>query len=163
MTMRFDQIALLALIFTMGFLASQLISSVGLVSGVPTNSPEQLSPQDRISEDQIMVFEDEVVLKVPNVQWASFTDTNSMDPFLDAGANALQFIPESPSDIGVGDIISYLPDDSDDSVRIIHRVVYVGEDENGTYYIVKGDNNAVADPGKVYFEQVYRVLFAIIW
>jgi hypothetical protein len=33
----------------------------------------------------------------------------------------------------------------------------------GFYFIVKGDNNRVSDPGKIRFEQIDRVLFAIIW
>lgn len=160
--MRFDQIIALILVFALGFFAAQLLSSVSFVTG-QTVSEEQLSPTDRISEDQIKVYDDVVVLEVKGVEWSSFTNTNSMDPFLDEGANALQFIPNSVDDIDIGDIISYVPQGKDDSFRIIHRVVYKGADENGTYFIVKGDNNRVADPGKVYFNQVRRVLFAVIW
>lgn len=161
--MKFDHIALLALVFVLGFFVSQVISSVGLVSGEPVQSPERLSPADRISENQIHVYDDEIIINVSHAQWASFTDTNSMDPFLDQGANALQFIPNSPDDINIGDIISYVPAGADEDQSIIHRVVYSGEDEKGIYYIVKGDNNVVADPGKVYFSQIRRVLFAVIW
>src|SRR3989344_5280723 len=36
------------------------------------------SPAARISTEQILVYDDEVVIKIDNPQWAVFTDTNSM-------------------------------------------------------------------------------------
>jgi signal peptidase I len=105
------------------------------------------------------VYEDRIIIDVEGAEWATFKDTNSMDPFLDKGANALQMVPLSPEEIQVGDIVSYTLG----SERIIHRVVYIGEDEKGIYYIVKGDNNPTSDPGKVRFSQIDRVLFAIIY
>lgn len=150
--------SLAILVFLVGFLVSWILNSAVLVSGATTE--EQLSPSDRVREDQIYVYEDKVVLEVPGATWASFSDTNSMDPILDKEANALQLIPRQSSDIQVGDIISYTNSQGE---RIIHRVVYKGTDNEGVYFIVKGDNNKVSDPGKVRFDQIDRVLFAIIW
>jgi signal peptidase I len=151
------------LVFVLGFLLSGILASVGLVSGYSfeDSTPEQASPQDRVLEHQIEVYPDRVILAVEGVKWASFADTNSMDPLIDKGANALQLVPESSDDIGVGDIVSYMPENG--QYRVIHRVVYKGEDEQGVYFVVKGDNNPVSDPGKVRFEQIDRVLFAIIY
>ena len=122
---------------------------------------EKLSPPDRIKESQIHIYEDKVVIDIENARWASFADTNSMDPFLDERSNAIQIIPENPEDIFVGDIISY------NSVNfpaiIIHRVIEIREDEQGIYYITKGDNNPRPDPEKVRFNQVRRVLVGIIY
>ncbi len=157
---------LLITVFFVGMLVSQLFSSIILVSGEETVSgEEQLSPSDHISENQIQVYDDYVLLDVPGVEWSTFSNTNSMDPFLDAGANALQFIPESSDDVAIGDIVSYRAIDieTQEDIFIIHRVVYKAEDEQGVYFITKGDNNVVADPGKVRFEQIDRVLFAIIY
>ena len=151
--------SLAVFLFLVGFTLAWTLNSAILVSGAP-GTQDVLSPQDRISEDQIQIYEDRVILNVEGAMWASFTDTNSMDPSLDYGANALQLIPQQPSDIAVGDIISYT---NDKEQRIIHRVVYKGEDTDGTYFIVKGDNNKVSDPGKVRFEQIDRVLFGIIY
>ncbi len=117
------------------------------------------SPANRISEDQIKVYEDRVVLEINGVQWASFTDTNSMDPVIDTGANALQLVPKSPQDIILGDIISYQTDKG----VIIHRVVEIGQDNQGWYAITQGDNIAQKDPQKVRFGQVKRVLIGIIY
>jgi len=126
-----------------------------------TRSNEIASPLDRIKEDQILVTNEKVVLNIKGAEWASFTDTNSMDPVLDSGANAIEVVPESEDDIQVGDIVAYESEYADGV--IIHRVVYKGRDEKGTYFILKGDNNPISDPGKVRFNQIKRVVVAIIY
>lgn len=122
-------------------------------------SPEKPSPQNWITEDAIKVFDDRVVIYIDDPYWSKFTNTNSMDPLLDEHANAIQIKPTSPSQIEVGDVISY----RSPLGAIIHRVVEIGLDEQGWYAIVKGDNNAYEDPDRVRFEQVERVLVAVIY
>jgi signal peptidase I len=116
------------------------------------------SPKDRIKEDDIIVLNDRIVIAIPNAFLARFTDTNSMDPVLDAEANAIEIVPKSPEDIAVGDIIAYQADDG----IIVHRVVEIGYDESGWYAITKGDNNAVVD-GKVRFDAIRGIVVAIIY
>ena len=156
--MKLQQLIAVTLIFFVGFFTSQLfvgaLAAQDLVGGL-----EVASPADHISEEQIKVYDDKIIIDVQGAQWANFANTNSMDPFLDSGSNALQLVPTSVDDIAVGDIVSYKKGND----RIIHRVVFIGEDEKGIYYIVKGDNNPTSDPGKVRFEQIDRVLFAIIY
>lgn len=151
------------LVFLAGFVTAGVLFLVPSASATGSVvAPDQYSPQNHVNEDQILVYEDRVVLDVPNVKWASIADTNSMDPFFDSDANALQIIPRDPSDIAIGDIVSYSPQGSP-AKHVIHRVVYIGEDEDGLYFILKGDNNKVSDPGKVRFEQIDRVLIGIIY
>jgi len=119
----------------------------------------KLTPPDRIKEEQIHIYEDKIVIEVKNPKWARFAATQSMVPFLDEGSNALQIQPEKPEDIQLGDIISYQYGDS----VIIHRVIEINEDEQGRYYIVKGDNNPEPDPVRVRFSQVRRILIGIIY
>lgn len=125
------------------------------------SSPERLSPSDHVSEDQIHVYQDRVVLDIQDASWATFTDTNSMDPFFDETANSIERRPELPSDIKPGDIISYRSSVTND--LIVHRVVSMGMDSKGVYYIVRGDNNPQQDPEKVRFSQVHGVLVAVIY
>ncbi|MBI4016126.1 MAG: signal peptidase I [Candidatus Aenigmarchaeota archaeon] len=117
------------------------------------------SPKDRVPEDRIHVFPNQVLLDIRGAQWSRFTDTNSMDPVIDNGSNAIQIIPQSADDIQVGDIISY---DSEYGT-IIHRVAEVGNDKNGWYAIAKGDNNPTADPFKIRFSQIKRVVVGIVY
>nr|MCK4930099.1 signal peptidase I [Nanoarchaeota archaeon] len=126
-----------------------------------TRSNEIASPIDRIREDQILVTNEKIVINLKDAEWASFTDTNSMDPVIDEGAHAIEVIPTSEDQIQVGDIVAYESEYAEGT--IIHRVVYKGEDEQGTYFVLKGDNNPTSDPGKVRFEQIKRVVVAIIY
>jgi len=121
---------------------------------------EVISPSDHISEDQILVLNDKVIIKVKDPKWASFTDTNSMDPIIDINSNSIEIKPETPKNIQKGDIISYKYRDIG---IIIHRVVKTGYDEQGWYAVTKGDNNLFKDPEKVRFEQVNGVVIGVIY
>lgn len=126
-----------------------------------TRGNEIASPLDRITEEQITVTNEKIVINLKGAEWASFTDTNSMDPVIDEGAHAIEIIPTSEDQIQVGDIVAYESEYADGV--IIHRVVHKAQDEKGTYFVLKGDNNPVSDPGKVRFEQIRRVVVAIIY
>ena len=125
------------------------------------SSPEKASPSDHIKESQIRVYDDQVVIDAHGAKWASFTDTNSMDPFFDDTANSIEITPSSASEIQVGDIISYRSGITGD--LIVHRVISIGVDDSGVFFIVKGDNNNMQDPEKVRFSQVNGVLVGIIY
>lgn len=123
------------------------------------SSAEIMSPDDHITEDQITVYNNQVVFDIDNAIWSSFTNTNSMDPLLDVGANGIEIIPQSEEDIHIGDIISY---DSGSGI-VIHRVIDVLSDEQGLYYVVKGDNNPIPDKQKVRFSDVQGILVAVVY
>ncbi len=153
--------------FLLGWLANDVLDSLGpsvqqpLSLGDLFTKTVKTAPNDHLSEDDIHVFKDRVVLDIPDVTWSSFTPTASMVPFLDENSNGLEIIPQSPEEIDVGDIISYESDYS--SGIVIHRVVEKGEDDLGTYYILKGDNNPAADPGRIRFEQITGVLVGVLY
>ena len=132
--------------------------SLGAISSLELQSTEQHSPSDWVKEEQIRVYDDRVVLHIPNSIWAKFTDTNSMDPFLDEHANAIEVSPEDHSRINVGDVISY----RNGSSTLIHRVIEKGDDGE-PYFIVKGDNNFLQDPVKVRFSDIQGVVVAVIY
>lgn len=120
---------------------------------------EQSSPQDWIGEEQIQVYPNQVVLTIPDALWARFTDTNSMDPFLDEAANAIEILPHDLELIQEGDVISYAAP----SGTIIHRVISKGKDDSGRFFLVKGDNNTFTDPVKVRGEDIRGVVVAVIY
>jgi len=140
----------------------QTNDDTGFITRILNLNPDELaSPQDWIPENNIRVEKDKVIIYIEDAQWARFTDTNSMDPVLDDGSNAIQIPPEKPEDIQVGDIVSYKSQYNDG--RIIHRVVETGYDKDGWYCIMKGDNNKNADPGKIRFEDIYTVTIGILY
>ncbi len=119
------------------------------------------SPQDYIQQEQIQVFRDRVIINTENIKWAAFEDTKSMLPYINKDSHALQIEPACPEEISVGDIVSYKSNYADGI--IIHRVVHKDIDEQGPYFILRGDNNPSNDPGKIRCEQIQRRLIAIIY
>jgi len=122
---------------------------------------EKLSPYDWIKQDQIQVYNNMVIIRLKNPQWARFTDTKSMDPVIDSSSHALEIVPESEEEVHEGDIVAY------ESVYkkgiITHRVAKIGKDSEGWYAVMKGDNNPGNDPGRVRFSQIRRVVVAVIY
>lgn len=135
------------------------VEQASAVSSVVLGPREVSGPKDRIDESQVHVFPDQIVIDLAGAQWSRFTDTNSMDPVLDAGHNALQIEPSVPEEIEVGDIISF---DTEYGV-VIHRVIETGIDGEGWYAVTRGDNAPFSDPFKVRFSQVKRVVVGILY
>lgn len=130
-------------------------------SFVPEDRP---SPFDHVKESQIKVFKSEVKIEIKNVVWSKFTATHSMDPLLDVGANGLHIIPTSKEQLHVGDIVSYNPTiPGYEDMVIIHRIIEIGNDGEGWYSILKGDNLPEVDPGRVRFKQIKRLLIGVIY
>jgi signal peptidase I len=117
------------------------------------------SPGEWVKDEQILVYNDKVILDIPNATWVGFTDTKSMEPFFDHKSNALEIKPQSPDEIIIGDIISY----QGKTGVIIHRVIEKNVDNEGIYFVVKGDNNKVKDQQKVRFEDIKGVVVAVIY
>ena len=126
-----------------------------------TVEKDKASPYDRIKQEHILVYNDEVIIKIKNPEWSIFTNTKSMDPVIDSTSNAIEIIPRSKNDIHVGDIAAYESKYKDGIVT--HRVVEIGHDTLGWYAKLKGDNNDYIDPGKVRFGQIKRVVIAVIY
>lgn len=142
-------------------LPNDLSNDLSIQSPASETERNKPSPQEYISEEQIKVYNDRVIIQAENIKWAGFTDTKSMLPVLNKDSNALQIEPVCPEEIAVGDIVSYRSDYAEGI--IIHRVVYASEDEEGPYFILKGDNNPSNDPGKIRCEQIERKVVAIIY
>ncbi len=128
-------------------------------SEFPYKIPERDSPKNWIKDWEIQLSQKSVTFNVQGAILAAFADTNSMDPVFDAGANAIEIVPKSSSEIQVGDIVSY----STQYGTIVHRVTQIGTDEKGWYAIFQGDNNPIPDPDKVRWDQIKRVVVAIIY
>jgi hypothetical protein len=139
----------------------QLPQSTNTLNAPSAPAAENLAPSDHIPESDISVLDDKVVISIKNPVWARFAPSGSMKPVFDTGSNAIQIVPTSSSQISAGDIISYKADWLD--TPVVHRVLSTGEDSDGWYAIVKGDNNDEADPGKIRWNQVRRVVVAIVY
>jgi len=143
-----------ALIFLAGFVTAYALGdfSAGGITGSAINLPS-----DFVENHQIIVYPDEVVLKIGGAKVTNYDSTGSMLPTLGRGVNGIAVVPESPDEINIGDIVSYWSGEK----LIVHRIVEKGVDSEGIYFITKGDNNGFSD-GKVRFEEIEHVLVGVI-
>lgn len=121
-------------------------------------SRDSFAPSDFFNSNDIVASDMNVVLDVENPILVNFENSGSMIPVFSESATGVFVKPTSSEGINVGDIVFF----KQDNVEIVHRVVEVGEDSYGGYFITKGDANNF-DDGKVMFENVEGILVAIIY
>ena len=131
-------------------LAVTVITSAQLTSKTPSN---------RITEDNIHIYKDKVIIDVEGASWSQYADTDSMIPILDKGANGIEIIPKSQDDLFIGDIVAY----ESEQGLIIHRIVGIEEKDGIKYFELKGDNNSKSDPEKVTFEKIKYVTIMLVY
>jgi hypothetical protein len=117
-----------------------------------------VAPSDWVSEDDIIVLEDRIILRVANATLSDYASTGSMLPLFDVGANGIRVVPESEEDVGVGDIVSFRVGGR----LVVHRVVEKGVDDDGVYFVTRGDNGLI-DDGKIRFDEIEFVTVGVIW
>ena len=120
-----------------------------------------IMPLGRISREDIHIYPNEVCISLKEPYLAYYTDTGSMEPMLGRGAKGIEIQPKGPQDIHIGDIVSYRSEYAPGLV--VHQVYNISYDENGWYATMKGINNKEADPGKVRFSQINKVLAVAIY
>jgi hypothetical protein len=126
-----------------------------------TSARDKPSPSKWIPDSAVDLTQDQVIINLEDARWARFSDTKSMDPVIDSNSIGIEIEPKNKEDIHVGDVVSYFSPLV--NATIIHRVIEVGEDNEGWYARFKGDNNNLEDPGLVRWPQIRRVLVAVIY
>lgn len=122
---------------------------------------ERSSPSDRVGD--LYCFKGVCKFKLPGIYMVSVTDTNSMDPLIDVGHNAIlqkMTLTESRY-LSVGDVICYYYSDKYPSV--MHRIKKLGADKYGRFFICQGDNNFFSDTKRIRPGDVQGVLVAVIY
>lgn len=164
--MNLNKIIKISIIFLLGFLSANLVSFYFVYgSEMPLsllnlsfNTDNHSAPFDFVKENQIQIFEDKIIINIEGASISRYAPTGSMLPVLDQGSNGIRIIPKSESEIHIGDIITF----EQDNMLIVHRVVEIGTDSKGTYFITKGDNNNIND-GKIRFENIKYLTIGVIW
>lgn len=164
--MDIEKIIKVCIIFLLGFLSANL-AGYYLVYGSETpfsflnlsiNPDNKSAPSDFVKESQIQVYDDRVVINIEGASIGRYAATGSMLPVLDENSNGIRIVPKSEADIEIGDIITF----EQNNMLIIHRIVEIGTDSEGTYFITKGDNNNMTD-GKIRFKDIKYVTIGVIW
>ncbi len=151
-------VLIVTFVFVLGILISNIFdTSLDQAYG---NSKEIQSPSDWVTDKDINVYEDKVIINIENTRYVGISNTNSMDPFIDENTNILEILPSDLNKIQIGDIISFKIETGE---VYIHRVVGKGQDENGLYFITKGDNNPNTDPVITRSSDVVGIVYGIIY
>lgn len=122
---------------------------------------EKEGPADRIKDADINVFGESVRIDIKNAKWRRYIDSNSMDPLIDEDAITIEIRPKNANEIKIGDILAYRMEGY--GYAFVHRVIEIGDDENGAYFITKGDNYYKEDPDKVRFSQIEGIVVGILY
>ena len=148
-------------IFILGFLSCMLLI-YGLAYG--KELPRALglqenpsAPGDWIQENKIYVYSNAVCIDVENASLSNYAASGSMMPVLDSGSNGIRIVPKE-GELKIGDIVSY----EKDGELIVHRIVEIGQDSEGTWFVTKGDNNSAND-GKIRFSDIRYVTIGVLY
>ncbi|HVY01315.1 MAG TPA: S24/S26 family peptidase [Candidatus Nanoarchaeia archaeon] len=148
-------IAILSLGILIGVVFSSLNQGISGFAVLDSKNLESLSsPQDYFNESSFLLYKDKLTIKVKNASITNYNDTNSMVPFITNYSNGIIVVPQSEKDISVGDIVSF----SKGNLIVVHRIVDIEEDENGTYYITQGDNSNSKDTTMRFSDIKYKLV-----
>jgi hypothetical protein len=137
-----------------------LLDNVNVISGFFLFEDAKISnaPSDFIGEDKIFAYPDRLVIEIENYSLSRYASSESMIPLFDDGANGVGIKPNSEDELRVGDVITFRQGDD----LIVHRIIEKGIDNEGYFFITKGDNNNLPDE-KIRFSQIDSVLVVLIY
>ncbi|MFA5856132.1 MAG: hypothetical protein WC867_02145 [Candidatus Pacearchaeota archaeon] len=154
------------MIFLMGFISANLLNLMAVYGyenpkdliKINFSDEDPKTPHDIVKDGQIEVYNDKVIINIEDATLSKYAPTGSMIPILNENSNGIRIKPKSEEDIQIGDIITY----EKDNILIVHRVIDKGNDSQGNYFLVKGDNNSIAD-GKVRYKEIKYITIGVIW
>ncbi len=146
------------MLFILGWFLNSVIETISIHQEKPFLGDKEISsPYNRINEGDLQLFPNKLIINLPGIALARYTDTNSMDPLLDEKTTGIEIIPKAEEEIHVGDVVAY----ESNNDLIPHRVIQIGGDEQGWYAIVKGDNSESLE--KIRFKQIKYVLIGVFY
>ncbi len=110
---------------------------------------------------EFLLSEEAFVVKYSNVNLSSVTDTKSMHPTITADHTAVFTTKFSPSDLRIGTIIAY--NSPSFSIPIMHRIIDISSDSQGTCYVLQGDNNLSPDPDCVRPQEIIGIVIGTVF
>ncbi|MBI4153947.1 signal peptidase I [Candidatus Woesearchaeota archaeon] len=139
-----------------------LLVAIALSTIYALGSDQELSnPTPYVSDDFLELTSSSLIVNLSEMKLVQYADTGSMEPVLFAGATGIEVPVHSPEELHVGDIVSY--EAGWIGGLVTHRIVEIGENEGGLYYVLKGDTNSAEDPEWVRFNQVKYRLVGVLY
>jgi len=138
-----EKIIKIGIIFLFGFLSANIVSYF-FIYGLenPFSNDFGLvgvgsnpTPSDFIKEKDIKIYDDKIIIEVPGISLSRYAPT-----------------------VYEGDIITF----NQNNLLIVHRVVEKAIDDEGVYFITKGDNNSFSD-GKIRFKDIEYITIGVLY
>lgn len=156
--MRVELLFVGILIFIIGFSTASMFSEVEKRTAFG-GTVDRDNPSDFITEEQIHLYSDKLVIEKEGLKYASVEDTKSMEPLLSSNSHTIETKPEQ-SKLNKGDIISFY--NAEEGKTIVHSIVEIGTDDSGWYARTKGYNTDFADEWKVRFTDIKGVVVGVL-
>jgi hypothetical protein len=148
------------IMFLFGFFSCSIIAF--LLFGIPQYTGLVISgtssPEGRIEKENILLYEDKIIINIQNASISNYASSSSMNPLINDKSSGIRIVPSTEEEISIGDIVSFERNDK----LIVHRVVKKGIDKEGIYFITKGDGSIISD-GKVRFHEIRYITIGILW
>ena len=149
-----------AILFVIGILVGVLLLLiVGLTNkgSLSTGNTILNTQSNWLTEDDIQLKDNQLIININNSQILTYSDTRSMQPYVNQNSMSIILKPEYGS-LKVGDVIIF----QKNGKLITHRIVGLGTDNSGVFYLTQGDNNEVSD-GKIRFEDIKGVVVGVLY
>jgi len=121
------------------------------------------SPRDIVPNENIAYNKAKKTITIKGIRgdiWlTTVSDTNSMDPVMDYGHTCILTSDFNHEDLVIGSVVVYWNGERD----IIHRITDIGDDDEGRFYILKGDNNSQPDNYIVRDWHIHWLLLGVIY
>ena len=114
-------------------------------------------PSNWLSEEDIQITDKQVIININDSSIISYSDVRSMEPYVNRDSMSIILQPEM-DELEIGDVIIF----QKNGELITHRIIEIGTDYSGIYYITQGDNNEVSD-GKIRFEEIRGVVVGVLY
>lgn len=133
-----------------------LLIALSFFLGYSIDKSVDYAPSLQINKNQL--YEQSFVdfLSMNKLSISDVTGTGSMKPCISRTSIIIYRNDFTEDNLKIGDIVY------DTFHKVLHRIVKIGQDEKGKYYIVQGDNNEIYD-GKIRFSDIKGVVVGIIY
>jgi signal peptidase I len=157
MKKRTENIVLLIIGILLGVLL--VLGTNLIIKGSPTITGNAIfnSPNNWLTEESIQLKDDQIIINVNNSKIISYSDVKSMEPYVNENALSIILNPKI-QELEIGDVIIFRKN----GILITHRIILIGNDNSGRYFLTQGDNNEISD-GKIRFEQIEGVVAGILY
>lgn len=149
-----QMIATTSLLNNATFLDNYCVYNYTTTTNVPDVILENIP--ENVPLSNVIIEGNKIIITLNDSGLAIFGSSSSMLPTLNHNTKAIEIAPEN---LRIGNIISY----KQGNEIIAHRIMDIGADDLGVYYITKGDNNNIVDPDKIRKEQIQGKIVVLIY